>query len=52
MQGTIHIGKVLCAQSIGTFALLNPDAAKRMGFVDDEVIRGMAPLLDVSGGDE
>lgn len=45
MEGFIYIENTLCAASKGTFVLLNPETAKRMGFVDDDVIRGMAPIL-------
>jgi uncharacterized protein (TIGR00369 family) len=36
----------LCAKSIGTFALIKPQIAKKLGFMDDEALKGLQPLIE------
>ena len=36
----------LCARSNGTFPLLSPALAKRLGVVDDDLLKSFKPLMD------
>ncbi len=38
-----------CAQATGTFALLKPKTARRMGVIDEKIIRNFEQYFEMSG---
>lgn len=46
LEGFIYdMDENICARSIGTFALITPQIAKKLGIMDDEALQDMKPLI-------
>ncbi len=47
LEGFIYdMDENICARSIGTFALITPQIAKKLGIMDDEALQDMKPLIE------